>query len=231
MYPSISEKELLRVARLRIDGDYTTEPKIEWLGSGDRFDDKAATASSVELEERLKGWDKKKLKGDPDAFEGNIASTVYDLLKDTPLITLDDPGFWRYLAMEFWWYAEWRQKKTFQLGKDYIKYVDGRNSNECVILRTFLRGQIASTAGDPNLASVIPEATDFWRSHIVRVLNWKFPSVVKAFIKLQERERMAMGPGGELRIVGRRLNRRRANLILTEYSYQEATELLDELRS
>jgi hypothetical protein len=78
---------------------------------------------------------------------------------------------------------------------------------------------------------VIPEATDFWRSHIVRVLNWKFPSVVKAFIKLQERERMAMGPGGELRIVGRRLNRRRANLILTEYSYQEATELLDELRS
>ncbi len=228
MYPSISEKELLRVARLRIDGDYTTGPKIAWLGSGDRFDDKAVTASSVELEERLEGWDKKKLKDDLDAFEGDIAPTVYDLLKDTPLITLDDPGFWRYLAMEFWWYAEWRQKPSFKLGADYMKYVDGKNSAECVILRTFLRGQIASTAGDPNLASVIPEATDFWRSHLVRVLNWKFPSVVKAFIKFQEQERLTTDP---LRRVARKLNRRRANLVLTEYSTQEATKLLDELSS
>ena len=228
MYPTISEIELLRVARLRIDGDYTTEPKIAWLGSDDRFDDKAVTASSVELQERLEGWDKTDLKAAHDAFEGDIAPTVYDLLRDTPLATLDDPGFWRYLAMEFWWYAEWRQKSTFKLGGSYGKYVDGKNSSECVILRTFLRGQIATTAGDPNLASVIPEATDFWRSHLVRVLNWKFPSVVKAFIKFQDQEGLTADP---LRRVAKKLNRRRANLVLTEYSTHEATKLLDELNS
>ena len=228
MYPTISEIELLRVARLRIDGDDTTKPKIEWLGSGDRFDDKAVEESSVALRKSLEGWDKKELKDDPDAFEGDIAPTVYDLLKNTPLFTLDDPGFWRYLAMEFWWYAEWRQKSTFKLGEDYNKYVDGKNSSECVILRTFLRGQIAYTAGDPNLASVIPKATDFWRSHLVRVLNWKFPSVVKAFVEFQKQEDLSTDP---LRRVARKLNRRRANLVLTEYSPQEATELLDELNS
>lgn len=229
MYPSISEKELLRVARLRIDGDDTTEPKIEWLGSGDPFDTNAIDATSVELKERLDGWDTTNLIAAHDAFEGNIAPTIYALLKDTPLVILDDPGFWRYLSMEFWWYAEWRQKSSFVLGGTYATYVDGKNSRECVILRTYLRGQIATDAGDPKLASLIPKAGDFWRSHIVRVSNWQFPGVVNAFVKFQEQKRLAARP--DLGTLARMLNRRRSNLVLTEYSPKEATELLEELNS
>ena len=131
--------------------------------------------------------------------------------------------------MEFWWYAEWRQESSFVLGGAYAQYVDGKNSSECVILRTYLRGQIATEAGDPKLASVIPKAGDFWRSHIVRVSNWQFPGVVNAFVKFQEQKRLIARP--DLGLLARKLNRRRSNLVLTKYNPKEATELLEELNS
>ncbi len=228
LYPTISQNELIQVARSRVGADETAVPKISWLGSGPRFDDKAITAKSVELQAVLEGPDQQQWQSDNDAFEGTIAPHVYELLKDTPLVILDDPGFWRYLAMEFWWYASWRQESTFKEGGDYLKYVDGENSSECVILRTFLRGQIASNAGNPNLAHAATESTDLWRSHLTRVVNWKYPAVVKALIQFQQEDRLNTS---KLRVVARRLNRRRANVVLTGYEDREATDLLDQLRS
>ncbi len=228
LYPTITEQELIQIVRSRLAGDEITAPKVSWLGSGDRFEATAVTAKSVESKALLEGPDKEKWESDNDAFEGTIAPDVYDLLKDTPLVILDDPGFWRYVAMEFWWYAKWRQESTFKSGENYLIYVDGKNSVECVILRTFLRGQIASNAGDPALAHAIKAATDIWRSHLTRVVNWKYSTVVKAFVRLQKEEPL---PTDKLRVAVRKLNRRRANLILTNYNDREATDLLNELRS
>ena len=53
--------------------------------------------------------------------------------------------------------------------------------------------------------------------------------MVNAFVKFQEQKRLIARP--DLGRLARKLNRRRSNLVLTEYNPKEATELLEELNS
>jgi hypothetical protein len=97
-----------------------------------------------------------------------------------------------------------------------------------VILRTFLRGQIALEHGQYDLAWAIPKGTDFWRSHIIRVRTGAVPAVSRAFVREQLADRM---PSGPLRAYARRLNRLRTNVVLEVFDDDDAESLCRELRT
>lgn len=165
-----------------------------------------------------------------DSFEGAISGRIHEALEPIGIQILDDKGFWRYLALRhFWWLAVWRED-AFAKGDPgkYKKYVDAMNSTECVLTRAFLRGQIALEAGGYELAEAVPQATDFWRSHISRVNNWKYPALVRAFVRSQQNDRMLTGP---LRTFARALNRRRSSFWLRDHTADEAEDIVADLRN
>jgi hypothetical protein len=99
---------------------------------------------------------------------------------------------------------------------------------ECIPLRLFLRGQVVFEAtGKYDLASAIPEGTDFWRSHILRVNTGKDRNIVRALAEMQRDKRMLRDP---LRSVARLINRMRANVFLSEYDAVKGKSIVDELR-
>lgn len=226
-YPVLAEKEALRLSSQRISGDM---PRIEATikGSGNTFNENEIKNLTAALKEELGDPVHEKWEGNKDAFEGHIAFRVYTALRSTPIPVLDDPGFWRYLSLKyFWWYSEWRQPSAFSIGGAYKNYVDGRNAANSIPLRIYLRGQIASEAGNGDLASALPEATDFWRSHITRVKTWRYPTVVNAFIQTHMANQMRTD---KLRTFAKILGRRRANIVFTSYTEEESANLVGEIR-
>jgi hypothetical protein len=235
-YPSISERALETLGPELLAG---ADPSIvnrdvRMLGSSDQdlnLDLTEVIALSRALEEDLAKFENARLPR--DSFEGQIAGRVHSVISKIDIQILDDKGFWRYLCLRyFWWLASWREDAFAEgvLG-EYRKYVDAHSSTECVLTRTYLRGQIALEASgeDKNYdhASAVEMATDFWRSHISRVNNWKYPSLVRAFVEMQRDARLATTP---LRAFARALNRRRSNFWLRELSHAEAASVIDDLR-
>lgn len=199
-------------------------------GSGEAIDLEPIEELARTLEEEL-GSFRASGNTDSDFFEGQIAGRVHVALAHLPISLLDDPGFWRYLALkDFWWLVTWRESKAFDSNdpRRYAVYIDGSRSSECIPLRIFLRGQVANDNGDYSLAVAVPEATDFWRSHIIRVTTWSVPHLARKFIRMQEENRLTTQP---LRRVARLLNRRRANVALHQYSEAEIAALLNEVSS
>lgn len=162
--------------------------------------------------------------------EGHRAVDLYDALKDAPVQVLDDPAFWRYLAVgPLWPLVYWREKKTFDKGDPgkYLKYVDGKSVAECVPTRMYLRGAICALAGEAHLASAIESATDFWRSHILRVSIGEAPHVAAAFVRMQRDRRLSTNA---VRSFARLLNRTSTNVVLAVYDHDEANQLITSLR-
>ena len=229
-YPTIPASKVLSVAARLLDGDNSTvEESVVHTGSGEALDlgpiVSIAAQMRAELESHLKA------EGiDGDAFEGSIAGRLHSTMVDISITILDDPGFWRYLALtDFWWLVRWREPHAFDSEDParYGRYIDGKRSAECIPLRVFLRGQISFLNGDYELASAVPAGTDFWRSHIIRVSTWTIPRLAQRFIRMQATERLPTEP---LRRVARQLNRRRASVALHEYDQEEIDALLEELR-
>ena len=75
-------------------------------------------------------------------------------------------------------------------------------------------------------ASVLPKATDFWRSHVVRVRTGTAPSLVRAFVDMQRQRRLPTDP---LRQFAKALNRTWSNVVLSIYD-DEAQALVEEIR-
>ncbi|MCZ7528916.1 MAG: hypothetical protein M5U31_00360 [Acidimicrobiia bacterium] len=75
----------------------------------------------------------------------------------SPAEVLDDPGFWRFLAVEFFWsFVTWRESRSREW--DYgrvLRHIDGTNCPRCV-LRAYNRSRIAGPDGDYELARAIP---------------------------------------------------------------------------
>lgn len=168
--------------------------------------------------------------GDRDLFEGRAAGRLHSTLREVPVQILDDPGFWRYVALEFFWpLTYWREQQTFDGGDPakYAQYVDGRRTTECVVSRMYLRAQAIYERGDYTLAGSIPKGTDFWRSHVLRVSVGAAPVVASDFARQQSRERL---PTPELRSYARRLNRMATNVVLPVLDSTDASALLRELR-
>jgi len=228
-YPSLTEKATASLVVELLAGSNTevVDREKRMIGNVDQeLDLTEISQLSRELKAELETIDDSVPR---DSFEGAIAGRIHEALKPIDIQILDDKGFWRYLALRhFWWLAVWRED-AFAKGDPgkYLKYVNAMNSTECVLTRTFLRGQIALEAGGYELAEAVEQATDFWRSHISRVNNWKYPTLVRAFIRSHTEDRMLTDP---LRSFARALNRRRSNFWLRDHSDEEAEKIVADLR-
>jgi len=204
---------------------------IEVIGEGQDLDLTALDQLILTLKEELDLFRKSDDAGDKDLFEGRIAGRVHAALADVPVGILDDPRFWCYLALDkFWWYLIWREPGGMSDPdpKKFKRYTDGGSAPDCIPLRLFLRGQIALREGSYDLSFAVPEATDFWRSHVTRVDTGKNPALARALVQSQADDRMATST---LRRFARLLNLRRTVLLLHLHTDDEAATLIEELRA
>ncbi|MCY4194507.1 MAG: hypothetical protein OXF04_09480 [bacterium] len=205
--------------------------EAQWVGDGDDLNlaplkEAARKISTLHQENRLAR--------DKDPIEGEAAKHLYNALlsrdepqTSVPFPVLDDPGFWRYLSIGYFWdFIAWREKKSFENG-NHMKYIDGKNQAECVLLRMFLRISALGGAEHADLAYELPKATDFWRSHVLRVRTATAPMLTRAIVELQAADRLMTE---DLREFAKRVNRTWSNMLLNIYSQSEAEDLLQELR-
>ena len=230
-YPTIPENKVIELTTRQIGNEFLDDAEgVTLVGTGTDIDLNDIDTLSKPLQAELKEFRKSDSANKQDLFEGRIAGRIHETINKLPLPVLDDPGFWRYLAIKkFWWLVYWREQATFDNGEagTFRVYVDAKKSHETIPLRIFLRGQIALRDESYELVGGDEEDTDFWRSHITRVLTWKAPTVVQTLIRSHQDKRMVTKV---LRPFARRMNRRRSSLILNEYTDDEASALIAELR-
>lgn len=224
-YPTLSVAACHRLVERGFAGNRAeVDLAAEWKGAGFELDlapVRVAAARTLALYQDSES-------PDPDPVEGQAAVLLFNALVEADEAALEDPGFWRYLSVgiaEFYAFIRWREKKSFAVGTQY-KYVDGLQPTECVLPRMYLRVRALGGAGNGHLASAIPWAADFWRSHIVRVRTSAYPAVVRAFAKMQRDDRLTTSP---LRKVAKDLSALRANVALYDYGDSEAETLLREI--
>ena len=166
---------------------------------------------------------------DTEVFEGQLAAALHPWFTSVPIEVLDDPGFWRYLAVKhFWWFTEHREAEPILRG-NFNNLVDATRPAEHIPLRLFLRTRSVDVDGDVDLAGALAQSTDFWRSHITRVRLGSAPNVARSFAeaKLADNDkRLTTKP---LRRVARRLNRTWTNTNLDMYNAEEARLLIEEV--
>lgn len=222
-------------AALLEDEHADVEAFLEWVGTGIELPTQSIEDLAAELREEHDTYLAGPRAKDKDHFEGIVAARLHSVLEEleVDMTVLDEPGFWGYLSVQyFWWFVTWRQWSTFEsrdFGK-YRRYVDGTHATECVLLRAYLRGALAHRPNDEDpyaLAYGIPDSTDFWRSHVLRVQTGSSPEITQAFASEQMRERMNTD---ELRTYARRLNRMWTNVVLHTYDETEAAEVVLDLR-
>jgi hypothetical protein len=226
-YPTLDHARLAAIVEPLIAGDnISVDAQTTWAGSGETIDLAAleatvlaANADLVQL--ALDG----KVSTDKEPFEGRLAAEIYPILDALPVEVLDDPGFWRYLAVKyFWWFIAWREKDPIANG-NVGTYIDAKRNTEQIPLRLYLRAK--AVGGDPHLCQALPKSADFWRSHVIRVRTGAAEPLARAFAATQEVDRMKTDP---LRSYARRLNRQWANVNLVMYDQGEAEALVQGLR-
>lgn len=226
-YPVISRSNLSEIAHKRVAGlEVEVDPLVDWVGSGDAIDLRPVEQLAEAIAQELGTWNDKDL----DLREGRCSKPLYEALSHVPIEILDDPGFWRYLsAKHFWDFITWRQPGSFKPEGKYLKYVDGATHTETVLVRMYLRAAaLGGHASDTEVLGGIPKASDFWRSHVIRVQTGSAASVASALARKQANEdhRKKTDP---LRSAAKRLNRTWANVILHMYDEDEARDIVDEI--
>ena len=162
-----------------------------------------------------------------EQYESEICGKVHQAMKNLPYEILDDPKFWQYLAVQYFSaFIMWRESGALKSG-NILTYFRATGV-ECIPLRLHLRGQVVFEAtGKYDLASAIPEGTDFWRSHILRVNTGKDRNIVRVLAEMQRDKRLLRDP---LRSLARLINRMRANVFMSEYDATKGKAIVDELR-
>lgn len=230
-HPSISVDEVRRIAGERLQEiDFDLSGSVKWVGSGTDLDLEPIKAAVAQIDRDLDAFVVSG-QADKDAFEGAAAATLYSALAPLPLDVLDDQGFWRYLSLaHLWEFTTWREPAFGRDEPDWAKYrvyIDGRRQSECVPLRMYLRVRIAERDGDFSLATNIAEATDLWRSHIVRIRTSYSPVLAQAILHEQKTARMNTE---DLRAFAKRVQRVASNVVLHLYEPDEAAALVTELK-
>lgn len=231
-YPTISSNEMERLSVRLLDGETSEiEGSTKWIGASPDLEladlDEAVGSIRKAWEAGYQHLSTPKAR---DEMEGKAALLLYGGLASTPVDVLDDPGFWRYVTARLWWFVDWREEAIDPMNEwaKYRVYVDGRNHADCVTVRMYLRGRLATEGGVPALAHEIEEAADLWRSHIVRVRTSYSPFLTAGLLRQQMADRMTTNP---LRAYARRLNRLASNVVLRTYADDQIVDgLLDELR-
>lgn len=231
-YNTLTLQDCRRFALERIDGD---EPDIGAAvvsaGSGEELDLKPI---------RKAGRAISKLRAevtDRDRIEGKAAVRLYDGCSGVGFEALDDPGFWRYLSVGFddlWNFIAWREHRAFAKREPFLKYVDGKQPTECVLQRMYLRILALGGRDDPkeqfrDLAPALPTATDFWRSHVIRVQTAASPAVVRAFVRMQQKEKERLKTD-DLREFAKDISKVRSAVVLSIYDDDEADVFIRDLR-
>lgn len=220
-YPTLSLSKCRTLTTQLVNGaDVTIDAHVQWVGLGDEVDLGPIEEVARSINRRATEWTDK----DRDRFEGLASVRLYEAFAEVPVDVLDDRGFWRYLALRFFWsFIVWREEQPFARG-NYHKYVDATLGRECVLTRMYLRASAVRGDDAADLASGVPRAADFWRSHVVRVRTGSVPAIARAFSKKQCDSRLTTNP---LREAARRLNRTWANVVLNVYDEREASSLID----
>ena len=168
---------------------------------------------------------------DNETFEGSLAAALFSWFDSIPIEVLDDPGFWRYLAIRhFWWFIEWREADPISKG-NFTNLVDATLPAEQIPLRLYLRAKAVADGDDASLAGQIPRSTDFWRSHITRVRVASAPTMARAFAEMKRDEKALPSPlkTERLRRVAKRVNRMWSNVRLDMYDSVESKQLMNEI--
>ena len=237
-YPTITLSRCRTLAlRMRKGGFINIEPYVHWRVIGRDLDltsiKQVAEHIDSELERNITEYS-----SDKGLYEGKAALYLYNAIKDIDISILDNPGFWRYLSLKYFWnFIKWREEAACDPRKDneenykkrrdnFLKYIVSENSTESVLTRMFLRVRALGGSEDGHLASALPRSTDFWRSHVIRVRTGTAPSLTRAFVKKQREDPLATP---ELRQFARRLNRTWTNLLLNIYDDEEAASLIEDL--
>lgn len=230
-YRTLSFHDCRRFALERIDGGKPDiGAAVASAGSGDEPDWERIQSVSRQVS-RLRGE-----VTDRDRVEGEASILLYDGLDGVEFVALDDPGFWRYLSVGFdgfWNFIVWREHRAFTKPESFLKYVDGKQPTECVLQRMYLRILALGGRSDPqerfrDLAPALPTATDFWRSHVIRVQTAASPAVVRAFARMQQKSRLNTD---DLRDFAKDISKVRSTVVLSIYDDHEADTFIRDLRA
>jgi hypothetical protein len=229
-YPTLALGRCEAVTKsLASQREIDTESDVVWRGTGESVDlsDLDIVLEAMRAELAKIGLDPA-LTPDKEPFEAEVAVACYPFLCSLPVEVLDDPGFWRYLAVSrFWWFVEWRESGPVGAG-NACTYTDARRNTEQIPLRLFLRVRAVAAVTGPEFAKDLEKCTDFWRSHVIRVRTGAAPALAAAVVAMQKGpHRMKTTP---LRAFARRLNRVWTNTQLGLYDSTRATALVEELR-
>lgn len=229
-YPTVKTETGIGLAQefLATSPRSLTSEEVAWAGSGAQIDLTSVEEASYEVSRRLSDFQTSEASEDRDLFEGQVAAIIHPVLEPFPTLALDDPGFWQYLSLAYFWeFVRWREGGAFDQdpGK-YLKYLDGRSYSECVLRRTFLRGQAVGGAEGYQLAS-IEKSADFWRSHVIRVSVGSSVPLTQAFAREHKVNRLTFD---ELRPVARRLNRQVTNVVLPMVDDEQAEKMVHRAR-
>ncbi len=226
-YPIITQSKCQSLAAQMHQGlTPAVEPHVKPQGLGRDFDMVRMAGVATYIHRNVLERYQVLYHRDRDRLEGRAAPILFEALECVDPAVLDDPGFWRYLSLaQFWPLIEWREEGAFEKG-NYLKYVDGKRSTECVLTRMYLRVQALDGTEYGHLAWVLPHATDFWRSHIIRVRTGTAPPVTRALVRRYRDDRI---PTPDLRELAKRLNRIWTNVVLSVYDDEDAKSLVREL--
>lgn len=225
-YPTIDRSQSERLARHLVAGGDTPNWALErsWLGRGNDVSLVDLETAMAEMRSAYADRSPRDPTHSPEAFEGRFSGAVHAALMDMPIEALDDPGFWRYLSLDhFWWFVAEREAPAIRRG-NVMTYVDG--GKECVPFRMFLRGQAVRSGDDYSLAGALPKAADFWRSHVLRVKTGTAPALTRSFARLHSEKQMV---SDDLRAYARRVNRLWSNVVFHVWEEDECDHVLREL--
>ena len=218
------------IARTRIGGG---DPPLDeqWVGNGQDVNlsqiEDAASGINALMHKHIGASDK-------DYVEGLASTKLYAALCPTdPSATsvpdvpvLDDPGFWRFLALRYFWeFIKWRQPRAFDNGK-HMRFLDAEQSRNTVLTRMYLRVAAAGGLQYADHAECLRESADFWQSHILQVRTASAPALTRAIVERQRTDRQETEP---LRRFAKRVNGTWTNVLLNLYDDSEAAGLVNEL--
>ncbi len=261
-YPTITHNKAVeisedRIANLRGSLDELGQPTgplvIESLlcdldirtgtsGEGEEFPSQVLEEARREIEGVIDWSESNRSGAHKDVIEGRASLVLHRAISagKADVEMLDDPGFWRYVALAHLWnFTVWREYRTVfpkpkasgeskesPAGK-FLVYIDGRRFPDCVPSRMWLRVNMLG-GQELDLAFKAEGSTDFWRSHILRVKAGEHPGIVRAMARRQAEEstRLATTP---LREFAKQLNRTLQNLVPAMLDDEAADALVEEL--
>ena len=166
-------------------------------------------------------------KQEREQYEAELCSKTHLALKDLPYEVLDDPKFWQYLAVNYFSaFIMWREAGA--LGRGNIVTYFKATPYYGIPLRLYLRGQaVFEGTGSYDLGAAIPMATDFWRSHILKVETGRARQIGSAFAETHRDKRIMTK---QLRNLAKIINKMWANVYLYEYDSKNARAFLKDSR-